>query len=225
MAAKIDPLLLSLFRTGRDEDYAKGEVIIQAGEKPRGVYLIEDGHVVVYSITDNGEKNIHIIYRPGEVFPLIWAVNGNLRNVYYEALNEVSLCRLSRDTFNGAIEMDSKFAQLLLQQSVEQFRIFADRLDNLQYTGARQRVIYRLLFLAGRFGHKVEGKWVIEAPISQEIIAASINVARETASREIEKLEADGIIGYHNHHIVLKDLARMRSELGEPTSPDIWGLT
>lgn len=216
--------LIDQFKQGRLLTYRKGEIILRAAEEPSGVYCIEQGFIRVYSITDQGEENTHVIYKAGEVFPLIWAFNNIARNVFYESLDVSQLWWLSKDEFLHLAKTSHKVSYLVLYQAVNQFHIFADRLDNLEYTDALEKVVYRLLYLAGRFGQKKSKKIIINAPITHQLIASSINLARETVSREIEILEHKGLVSHQKRLIVLNDIAGLENLIGEPVSLNLWGL-
>ncbi len=226
MDAKIKPdsELIERFKQGRSLAYRKGEIILRAAEEPGGIYYIDQGFIRVYSITDQGEENTHIIYKAGEVFPLIWAFNDFARNVFYESLSASRLWRLPKDDFLHHVKTSHNVSYSLLRQAVNQFNIFADRLDNLEYTDAFERVVYRLLYLAGRFGQKKGQKIIINAPITHEHIGSSINLARETVSREIEKLERKGLVSHQKRLIVLNDITALEKLIGESISLNLWGL-
>lgn len=221
---KPDLELVNRFKKGRLLTYRRGEIILRAAEEPSGVYYISQGFIRVYSITDQGEENTHIIYKVGEVFPLIWAFNNFARNVFYESLTASRLRRLPKDDFLHLVETSHNATYSLLRQAVNQFNIFADRLDNLEYTNAFERVVYRLLYLAGRFGQKKSKIIIINAPITHQHIASSINLARETVSRAIELLELRGLISHQKRHIVLNDTEALEKLIGEPISSNLWGL-
>lgn len=217
-------ILLTLFETGKVRRFSKGEVIIQGGDQPPFVYYILRGFVKIYSINDEGEEYVHIVYKPGEIFPLIWPLKGASRKVFYEALNDNVLWAFEQEKLRARVQEDAQLAHAFLVQLSEQFLVYADRIDNLEYKRARERLVYRLLFLASRFG-KFRGKEVVLEPVfSQQLIASSINLARESVSREFEKLQSEGLIGYNGRHIVIKDVEALSHQLSEPTSGDLWGL-
>jgi CRP-like cAMP-binding protein len=145
--------------------------------------------------------------------------------VFYESLASSVLWKVPKARFLGHIkENTSPEAYSLIEQLAEQFNVYADRVDNLQYKSASQRVVYRLLFLAGRFGKKDGNRIIIDAPITHKIIASSINLTRESVSREIEKLDDAGIISTNNGKIVIKDVKKLGEQFSEPVSIDLWGL-
>ena len=195
-----------------------------SGEAPAGIFFVESGFVKVYSISDTGDRYVHLLYQHDEIFPLIWALKDIRRRVFYEAVGPVSARMISRNDFLDFLRNDQAGVYETLEQIVSQFHIYTDRLDNLQYKSAYERVIYRLLFLASRFGVPHSSGLVINAPITHELIAESVNLTRETVSREIEKLEKQGLMTRRGGHIVLQDIPGLARQFSEPISLDLWGL-
>ncbi len=194
------------------------------GDDPTGVMLILKGFVKVYSISDGGDRYIHIIYKSGELFPLIWAINDVRRRVFYEAASDLTIAEALKDDFLKFLKRDVESMYDVLKQLAQQFYVFADRLDNLQYKSAQERVAYRLMFLASRFGERKGNRVIIKAPLSHEQLGQSINLSRETISREIEKLEKQAIISYQGRFIVVNDIEKLSGEFSEPITLNFWGL-
>jgi len=219
------PTLEDFFMTGRSAHVSKGEVVLRGDEAGADIYYISKGHIKVYSIDRQGEEYVHVIYKAGDIFPLIWAFKSKLRRVFYEALDSAVLWKVSKGRFLEHVKENTKpeiFS--LVEQLAEQFSIYADRIDNLQYRTASERVAYRLLFLAGRFGRKNGSEVIIDAPITHKVIASSINLTRESVSREIEKLSAEKIIGTASGKIAIKDVNKLSQKLSEPISLNLWGV-
>ncbi|HEY9712079.1 MAG TPA: Crp/Fnr family transcriptional regulator [Chroococcales cyanobacterium] len=216
--------IIDVFSAGKLQRFSKGELIVHGADEPQGVYLITHGLVKIYSINDEGEEYVHIVYKPGEIFPLIWALIGTERKVFYEALVDTVVWCVSAGQFRATIQENARTSYAVLMQLAKQFSIYSDRIDNLEYKRARERLVYRLIFLASRFGKARGSSIVLEPAFSQQLIASSINLARESVSREFEKLTVEGLIGYKGRHIVINDLEALSKELSEPTSDNLWGL-
>jgi CRP/FNR family transcriptional regulator len=212
-----------LFEKGQPLTFAKGEIIIGNDNEPNGIYYISTGYVKVYSINDNGSESLHIIYGLGELFPLVWAyldIEGV--DLYYEAMSDTSVWRLSKGWFREYIKSSHEICYDMSVQLAQQFRIYADRLDNLEFHKASDRVIYRLLFLASRFGIREGNDIRIDIPLTHEIIANSVGLARESVSREAEKLEKSNLIQRTGQNIVLKDVDALVQKVSRPLSLKTW---
>lgn len=70
-----------------------------------------------------------------------------------------------------------------------------------------------LLYIAKHFGEKKDKGIIISHHFTQQDIATLTGIARETASKEIEKLEKKGLIKYANRSIMLKNMKALNLEL------------
>jgi CRP/FNR family cyclic AMP-dependent transcriptional regulator len=207
-----DILLQAIFETGVKRKYGKNEIIRRSDDESAEIFYIRKGYVKVYSLNNRGETYVHLLYTSGEVFPVRWLSGSSLQNLYYEALSDCELLALPKERFASALDASPDLTMATLRRVIEQFAVYVDRLDNLQYKYAQERVIYRLLFLSRRFGiPQADGSCLIDAPISQQVIANSINVSRENVSRELERLQRKGFIKYVNKQIVIQDSASLHS--------------
>lgn len=205
--------LVDLFHRGTHLTYKKGEFIIRPGETPSGIFYISTGIVKAYDITKYGEENLLIIRKEKEIFPLIWAITGQERNVIYEALVPTEVMRLDRSEYLEFIETHSEVLAPLLDMTVEMYRIHSERIINLEYRSVRERLISFLLTMSHRFGRQTKEGLVINVPLRQQDIASSINASRETTSRELAALDRKGLVDSGQPIIVLKDIKTLKSFL------------
>jgi len=205
--------LIKFFQGFKPYKYKKGEVIIRPDDTPLNIYFVEEGYVRVYKITDWGDIKVQIIYKQGEIFPINWVFTDTISNEFFEAMTNLVLYKVPKGEF---LEFMKKNTEELLQvanRMMDVLTVSRERTDNLLFTDAYSRLISRLLHLARRFGNKTSGMITILAPLNQKDIAFSIGMTRETASRQLSKLERKRLITYKNHLIVVKNLEKLQEEL------------
>lgn len=198
--------LVKFFSGGTHLKYKKGETIIRANDTPQGVFLVIEGFVKSTATTKYGEENLLIIRQRLETFPVIWAFKAQSKSsVYYTAMTDIELLRVSREDYINALAKDPDLSTDVLNQVVDMYLIHSERIHNLSYRSASERIAYRLRMLSQRFGEQENGLLVINVPMRHQDIAASINCSRETASREMSKLEKKGIITKKDGLIAIAD--------------------
>ena len=205
--------LVSIFQKGTKLTYKKGEFIIRPGEAPSGVFFIETGLVKAYDITKYGEENMLIIRKENEIFPLIWAITGQERNIIYEALSPTTVWRLDPETYLGFLKTNTDVTAPLLDMVVEMYRIHSERIINLEYRSVRERLVSFLLTMSKRFGKKSSKGLVINVPLKHQDIASSINASRETTNREMIQLERKKLISNKQGKITLLDVKGLKKIL------------
>lgn len=206
--------LVEVFRTkGVKQTYRKGDFIIRPGEAPSGVFYIYRGLVKAYDITKYNEENLLIIRKEDEVFPLIWALTGQERQVIYQALAPTTTLQISRQTFLDYISQQPEALAPVLEMTLEMYRLHSERILNLEYRTVRERIISFLITMSQRFGKPTPEGLLIEAPLRHQDIASSINATRETTSRELSALERKGLLLNKQSLIVLVDIEALKQYL------------
>lgn len=216
-AKKVD--IDSYFDDGQTLHFAKGETIINGLNQPNGVFIIKEGFVKAFTITRAGHENLLLVHDTGEFIPLIWALDGtHTEGLYYEAMSDVTVLRTSKEKLRTAMSDNKWLSQEILKQSLHIITTYSQRIQALEFRTARERIIAELLNLAEMFGKKVgneDGKKVlIDAPVTHQDIANSINMTRETASRALGVLFEEGLLGQDEHMFTILNLAKLQEELG-----------
>ncbi len=206
--------IVSHFKEGTPGVFAKGDILVEGDEEPSGVFFIQSGYVKAYSISQLGQQNLLLIHGAKEIMPLPWALDGPQKiGVFYEAMSRVKVLRTSKDNLRTTMGVNHWLTEQILRQLVNTFTVYAQRIQSLGYRLPRERVIACLLDLATRFGHSHAHHIVIEAPITHQDIADSINMTRETASRALNQLFEDGLLAQKDHLFIIKDEKKLKTEL------------
>lgn len=206
--------LVELFRrVGKRLEYPKNGYIIHPGEIPPGVFYIDSGVVKAYDITRYGEENLLIIRKENELFPLIWALTGQERQVIYQALAPTVVWRISRAQFLEYTRTHPDVYAPLLDMTLEMYRLHSERILNLEYRTVRERLVSFLLTMSQRFGERSKDGLVIAIPLKHQDIASSINATRETTSRELSALERKGLLSSHQSLITIVNPKQLEDQL------------
>ena len=193
--------------------YKKGETIIRQGDEPSGVYFVEKGFVKAYSISIVGEEKFYFIYKKNEIFPLGWVINDTKNQTQFEALSKTVLRRCSKAEFLEFLDQENTSTVEFSKYLVDKISLYAQRLSNLETTSSYPRIIIYLIFIAKRLGRENNGKITFDLQINQVDIANSVNVTRETASKELTKLRDKKLIDSSRSTLEIIDLNGLKNEL------------
>lgn len=209
-----DESIVAHFSDGLLMKFSNGQTIINGVDEPEGVYLIKTGFVKAYSVSHAGHGNLLLIHEAGDFIPLPWALDGaHTTGLYYEAMTDVTILRASKNALRTAMGHNAWLSQEILKQAVDTIIVYTQRIQTLEFRTARGRIIAELLNLAERFGEGHGKEVFINAPITHQDIADSINMTRETASRALEKLFAEGLMGQKDHLFTVLDLPKLQRSL------------
>jgi CRP/FNR family cyclic AMP-dependent transcriptional regulator len=169
-----------------DTTFTAGSVILRQGEEPSCVWLLRAGTVLLTSTTAGGEETECALRGPGAMIGLEALTR---RPAGYEAwaLSEVTLCRLSSESFRAWVGDLQTPAGAVAALAIEEGE--RRRGERVALAGqARQRVAR---FLVERL--RLEGD-NHPLPVEQQVLARMLGMKPETMSRALARLRDAGAI-------------------------------
>ena len=195
---------LSAFFAHSDErTYHKGDIITFANQDPEGVLYLVEGIVEQYDVTPEGNKVVVNMFKPASFFPMSWAINKTPNVYFYAALTDVKLKRAHPDKVAMFLQENPDVMFDLLSRVYVGTEGLLRRLVLAASGIAANRLIFELLIEDHRFGDDTGGPTKI-IKIKQSSLAARSGLARETVSRELHKLQREGLLTLAKDGIVLQ---------------------
>lgn len=174
--------------------YKKREILLRPDDTPTGVYYVKKGYIRLYSLSAEGQEFTLIIFQPGDVFPLMWAVNDTPNKQYLEALTTVEVWKAPREELLTFLQANPAMFSVLTSKILLRFNGLLERMEYLIFGDAYAKVASILSICADRFGEKEGSKIKIKVPLTHKDIASLIGVTRETVSIEMKKLEDTSVV-------------------------------
>lgn len=179
---------------------------------PAGVFYLKKGFVRRYTISEEGEELTLIIFKPGDFFPVMWAIKNIPNNEYLEAMTEVEVQRVPRESFLAFLKQYPEVGFEVLGNIVTRLDGILERIKYLVFGNADQKVASILVICGERFGEKKGRTVLIKLALTHQDIASLIGLTRETTSIEIKKLERDGLISHQGRFILIKNMTKLQKE-------------
>lgn len=212
------PLYKLLLAEGRRLRLPKGQVVSGFEEQSK-LYLLRSGYIKRYLLTKEGTKGIQVVFGPNDVFPLTPVYNSlyDLRvysgaeQYYYESMTPIELYAISQETLREAIDENPLIYRDLFLAAGLRLNSYIHRLESMSLRVANKKVIHQLVFLAEVFGKKTDAGLTITASLTHQDLADILNLARETVSHVLGRLQEKGLIK-HDKFITVTDIERLRRE-------------
>ena len=203
--------------------FPKGDALLEQGEVPHCTYVVKSGFVKTFEISPGGESLPLSFDHMYEVIPMAWTFSHSATAPYfYEAFTDCEVWCVPREDFIEFIKANASSTYQFLNFFVERYLLSMQmKMLSLEQARATDKILYLLKFFTMRFGdEKTEGIVDIDLPLTQQDIASSAGITRETASIELKRLEKLGIISYQRQEYTV-DLAKLNEaiENGLDASP------
>jgi CRP-like cAMP-binding protein len=209
ISKKID----DFFSKYRSRTYTKGQVLILNGDEAPYIYYLVSGKVKVYDVTYRGDEIILNVFKPPAFFPMSLAINNGVNPFIYEAESDIEVIQAPAPEVVEFVKSNPDVLFDLLSRVYRGTDALLGRVAHLMASSARSRLIYELLLEARRFGVSKNGGSTLS--INEKDLGARAGLSRETVSREIHKLKADGMIETQSKEIRIKDLHTLEIILGK----------
>lgn len=185
--------------------FKKGETILLKDEKPDQIFIIESGFVKTYSITKNGDERLVSIDRKGDDFPIGYSLGLIEKSqFFYEAFSKCTVRLVPRQDYLAYLHGD--IDRLYNQQVRLTILLLAtlSRVHALEQPNAREKIAHTLVYMADKLGVILRpNKSKLKIDVTQQEIANSLGLTRETANIELKKLETMKIITHSRKSYVL----------------------
>lgn len=171
---------------------------------PKGTYIIESGIIKTYTITSSGEEHIISIDTKGEDIPIGFTIGlVDKCQYFYEAHSHCVIRVVPRDDYLKHLASDH---DSLLRRHIRITKILLTTLHHieaLEQSKAPEKVALTLLYLSETIGSTFPNKAVRKLSVTQQEIANSLGLTRETAGQVLKKLEVKKLLEKSRNTYVL----------------------
>lgn len=171
----------------------RGTVFYTPGETGEVLFILKAGRVNLYRMTAEGKKLV-----TATVFGEMSMIGQGMVDSFAEAAEDCTLCVMSRVDVERLIKEQPSVSLRLLELLASRLDAAEERLADVAYKSVPARIATTLLRLAGDDNAPVR--------LSHQDIADMVGTYRETATRILNELRADGLI----------ELKRMLIEVVQP---------
>lgn len=193
--------------------FDKRQIIIYGNEEPAGVYYLLKGKVRQYDISDRGEEVVVNVFKPPSFFPMIWAINKEPNEYFYETLESIEIRLAPAIDVVDFLRHDAEVTFDLLARLYSGVNGMQRRMAHLMGGSGQSRVLFELALECKRFGVKQkDGSYLLD--LHEEQLANRSGLSRETVNRELVKLKNRQLIKIFHKHLVIFDLQKIEDILG-----------
>ncbi|HCX64676.1 MAG TPA: Crp/Fnr family transcriptional regulator, partial [Eubacteriaceae bacterium] len=126
---------------------------------------------------------------------------------HVEAVEDTHICMISKKDFQEIVENHPIMTGKMMAALVERIDRLEDMVENMGAQEIEKRLIEVLVEFARSSDEEMKNNMEIVIPLSREGIANYIGSTRETVSRKLNLLKAEGLIDFvGNKKIRIKDI-------------------
>ena len=194
-----------------------GELLFSEGEPCNGLHIIARGKIRIFKTSMSGREQVLAVNIPGESVAELPVFDGGPFPASAVAIENAEIAFISRRDFQTYCMEHPEVALKVLQVVGARLRRLVGIIEELSFTTIRQRLISALLKLAQSDGRKSVRGIEFQLPATHQELANQLGTVRELVSRNLMRLQAEGLLEVDARQIVVKDLDGLKALL-ETTS-------
>jgi len=181
---------------------AKKEMLFHSGTPGTEVYILVQGAVQLYNITEAGKEVVIKVVKPGEMFGEAILFERRTFPVSAVILKQSQIFSFKRADFLHLLD-NPAFRDAFIGQIMAKMRYLTQQYHSLSSLDVVDRL---LAFFKEHHGDSQE----FTVGISKKDVAAAIGTTSETLSRTIKKLQNCNVLKWEGKKVTLINLARCK---------------
>jgi CRP/FNR family transcriptional regulator len=199
------PEILSLAARAVRKRFKGGELLFSENEACHGLHIIAQGKVRIFKTSVNGREQVLAMNHAGESVAELPVFDGGRYPASAIAVDPVEIAFISRQDFRSFCMEHPEVALKMLAVVGARLRRLVGIIEELSFTTIRQRLISLLLRLAESEGTQTERGIEFQLPASHQELASQLGTVRELVSRNLMRLQAEGLVDVDARQITVKD--------------------
>ncbi len=196
--------------------FKTGELLFSEDDPCHGLYIVARGKVRIFKTSVNGREQVLAMNHAGESVAELPVFDGGRYPASAMAAEEVELAFISRQDFQAFCLEHPEVALKMLAIVGARLRRLVGIIEELSFTTIRQRLITVLLRLADTHGAKTPRGIEFQLPTTHQELASQLGTVRELVSRNLMRLQAEGLLDVEARQIVVKDRDGLSALLSAP---------
>jgi len=186
--------------------YSPGEILFSEGQSCAGLYIVTSGRIRIFKTSPAGREQVLAIEGPGSSVAELPVFDGDPYPASAAAIEPASALFISRPDLHALCLEHPQIALKMLQVVGARLRRLVGIIEELSFTTVRGRLISWLLREAG-------ARRTFSLNASHHEIAAQIGTVRELVSRNMARLQAQGLIESHGREVTIPDPEALEADL------------
>lgn len=193
--------------------FSANSLLFSEGDPCEGLFVVVSGQARVFKLSPGGREQVLTLDGPGSSVAELPVFDGGPYPASCVAVGDSEMFFLSRRALHDVCLERPEVALKILAMLGRRLRHLVGMIEELSFTTVRDRLMAHLLREARNRGTEEGPGRTFALEASHQQIAAQIGTVRELVSRNVSRLQAEGLIEVNGRMVTIKDLALFESDL------------
>ena len=197
--------MMELNRMISDLNVEGEQPIYFANEPSKTIYFLKTGRVKITKYLADGSEKIIAIINPGEIFGEMAYLDEGQRTDFAVTVEPSMICAINKNDLAAFIEKNPELNLKLTRILGLKLRSFSERIEDLIFKDAHQRVASFILRYADKNGRKVGDQIFVKPFLKHQNIGELTACSRQTVNYILTDLRSKGIIDFDRNKLIINN--------------------
>ena len=188
----------------------KNTVVFHENDPASTFYLVKTGMVKIYKASAEGREQVLTILGDGQIFGDVPAFDGGPYPASAATMSDSEIYLFRREDLNEVVRRHPEIALKIIRVLGLRLRQALELVRDLSFKQGPHRLAGLLFRLADDYGSETDNGTLIDLPLSRQELADIVGTSRETITRELKKMEKQGMLELNRRLITITDDKRLR---------------
>jgi CRP-like cAMP-binding protein len=188
------------------KSYTQGELLFSEGDACKGLHIIVSGKLRIFKSSPSGREQVLAVEGPGGSVAELPVFDGAPYPASVSAVQDSQILFISRSELRSFCLAHPEVSLKMLAVVGARLRRLVGIIEELSFTTVRQRLASVLVRLAQTEGEHTGLGIEIHLPGSHQELAHQLGTVRELVSRNLMRLQAEGLVQVDARNIKVLDL-------------------
>jgi CRP-like cAMP-binding protein len=202
--------MMELNKISSMQEIKKEEPIYFASEPSRAIYFLKTGRVKIAKYFSDGSEKIITIINPGEIFGEMAYLDEGERTDYAITVESSLICAINKSDLTSFIEKNPELNLKLTKILGLKLRSFSERIEDLVFRDADQRIASFILRFAEKNGKKVGNQVFVKPFLKHQNIGELTACSRQTVNYILTNLRDKGVIDFDRNKLIINKIEELK---------------
>lgn len=193
------------------QEVPKNQPIYFAKEPSNSIFFLKEGRVKLTRSSDDGREMIMTLINPGDVFGELSVLDEGDRSDYAYALDNCLICAISKNEFQEFLGRNPELNLKITKLIGFRLRKYSERIEDLVFKDAPQRVISFILNLSDDIGERIGDEYFVKPFLTHRDIAELTACSRQTVNSILTDLRHKKVIDFDRRKLIIRDRSKLEN--------------
>ncbi len=188
------------------KSFGQGELLFSEGDPCKGLHIIVSGKLRIFKSSASGREQVLAVEGPGGSVAELPVFDGAPYPASVSAVEDSQILFISRNDFRSFCLAHPEVSLKMLAVVGARLRRLVGIIEELSFATVRQRLASVLVRLAQTEGKRMSDGIEIQLPGTHQELAHQLGTVRELVSRNLMRLQAEGLVQVEARNVTVLDL-------------------